>query len=251
MIIIRNYMLLIVVCVVAQLCYGQKNPAYKQIQAYTRQPEKLQKLGMNQYQAEWCTYMGYSDTTVKEFVKGGVDLVKAISRPELRDEKDKAALADCIVIGVVMKIDHDSSEVPYHTIAYIKVDRFLRNDFNVNKKEIPVLIRSGPVKGGLRLEAMHEEKLEKGEHVLLFLSATSLLFDAYYSSHSSLAYYKKVIDQSDISFLMSYKYLIDANRAINGKTGKAKELNEIIDEIEYVTRLLRRPPFGTNKDNKQ
>ena len=196
---------------------------------------------MNHYQAEWCTYMGYSDTTAEALALVGVDLVKAISSPELRNNKDKAALADCIVIGNVVRIEHDSSEVPYHTIAYLKVDKFLRNDFNVNEKEIPILIKSGPAKGGLRLEVQGEKKLDKNERVLLFLSATSLIFNSYYKSP---AYYKKIIDQRNISFLISYKYLIDGVRVTDN--GKTFELNKMMSEIEYVTRALTRSPFHAN-----
>ena len=118
-------------------------------------------------------------------------------------------------------------KTPYHTIAYVDAEYFLRNDYNVSKYRIPIMIESGP-----NYTRVPDDTLGLGNHVLLFLSSSSLINFAH---HFLQDYYNQLINDSTVRFRISGggKYLL--------KPGEQCPV-EWEDEIKQVVKMRPRVP---------
>jgi hypothetical protein len=173
--------------------------------------------------------LGYNDTIVSNLQKIGVDLLKPnVARPW--DEKYLTAISDCIVIGTVVRKEY-CLEVRswFHTIVYIQVGEYLRNDYNLPLTQIPVMIQSGP-----NNFIVGEDTLKIGEHVLLFLDANGLIRMANNNRLDNL--YNKVVNDSTIWFKIVRKYELENGKAII--RDKSKDLDEIRDNINAVLSVI-------------
>ncbi len=221
---------------------AQINPVYqKMLQNGWKYPFEngFRKLTPPEIDTEFLASMGYNDTTVANLKKLGVDLIERWKKSTVWDEKNRTALSDCIIIGTVSRIEHPFGEkFWFHTLAYIQVEEFLRNDYHLQKEQIPVLIASGPTGAGETMMQMGEDTLSVGEHVLLFLSASSLITFAANNNMRDL--YDYLINDSVVKFKIGAKYDIRDGKISN----KARERNlpEVRDEIRTVVTALHRIP---------
>lgn len=162
---------------------AQINPVYKIMRQRGWTPQSINdktKLTPNKVNEKFLISMGYNHSTISNLQKVGVDLLKLYG--SYRNVKRLTAVSDCIVIGSVARKEYPLRErASFHTIAYIQVEEFLRNDYNLPKDQIPVMIESGPTASGGRVIAGDEDTLRTGEHVLLFLTANGLIIMANYS----------------------------------------------------------------------
>lgn len=224
-----------------------KNPIYKSILEASRDLEaqkSLEKIGIKGDVNEWFAGMNYSDKTINDLKKSGIDIIEALRNFYGRDEKAKAALSDCIVIGYVSSIEYDSGKVPYHTIAHIAVEKYIRNDYHLKEREILVMLESGPVGKGSWGRASHEDSFVKDERVLLFLSASGFLIDNKYNSPE---YLTSLLNENVVRFKMlgssTGKYQIMGDDIICHQI--IKGLKETLHEIEEVTKTLN---YSRNKN---
>jgi len=189
------------------------------------------KLTPHQYQAEALISMGYNDTTVTKLQKVGADLL-ALYKPAAHwNEKVFASLSDCIIIGTVSHIEHPFGEKSwFHTVAYVRVEEFLRNDYNLPKIQIPVLLVSGPTGTGQTEIEIGEDTLGIGEHVLLFLSANELIDIA--CNNNMRDWYNQLINDSTVKFSIVAKYDIKAGKVIS--RNRERNLTDIRSDIKKV-----------------
>ena len=229
-------MLLIVSATEAQI-----NPVYqKMMQNGWRYPfgDGFRKLTASEVDTEFCRSMGYDDTTVANLKKMGVNVMERWKPSVVWDEKAWAALSDCIVIGTVLRIEHPfARNFWYHTVAYVQVEEFLRNDYGLPKGQVAVLEVSGPTgQPGESVEQIGEDTLSIGEHVLLFLSASSLITFAANNNLHDL--YNYLINDSTIRFRMLAKYDIRSGQVFS-KRGK-RTLSDAENEINKVLKTAHR-----------
>ncbi|MFZ1080625.1 MAG: hypothetical protein WAO19_01720 [Candidatus Kryptoniota bacterium] len=210
---------------------AQTNPVYhRMVQNGWKYPfEKgFRKLTPHEVDAEFNSSMGYDSATVANLKKIDVDT-----------EEKAAALSDCIVIGTVSKIEHPSWPRPwYHTVAYVQVDEFLRNDYGLPKGEVAVLEVSGPTgRPHEVMEQIGEDTLSAGEHVLLFLSASGLITFAADNNMRDL--YNYLINDSTVSFQKLAKYDIESGQVLS-KNKPLSTLFSLQDEIDTVLKVVHR-----------
>lgn len=217
---------------------AQVNPVYKIMRKRGWVPQPINnktKLTPDQVNEKFLISMGYNDTTISKLQKVGVDLLKLYGRHW--EIKNLTAISDCIVIGTVTSKEYPLlKSVFYHTIAHIQVEEFIRNDYNLPKSQVLVMIESGPTgvpgERGIRIG---EDTLRIGEHVFLFLSANGLLRMSNDSHMQKL--YEKLINDPIIRFKITAKYDIE-NGKIIGRNG-VKNLAEVKDDINTVMKAIR------------
>jgi hypothetical protein len=229
---LRYFFVIFLTIVIVSDTAAQKNVVYKTMQRYkgTDSKSRLMRMGVDKFMAESLVDLGYDDSTIVKLRTIGVDLPGLSSKEGKLDEKEKGALSDCIVIGTVARIEHPKGNIPYQTIAFVDAEEFLRNDYHVSKSQIPVMIVSGPTR-----TMIPEDTLGLGEHVVLFLSARSLIVFAH---HNLPAYYSQLINDSTIGFriLGEGKYRIESGKVFRG--GYQKSLTQVKDEIKTVLKVL-------------
>ncbi|MBZ0200295.1 MAG: hypothetical protein K8H86_10535, partial [Ignavibacteriaceae bacterium] len=120
----------------------------------------------------------------------------------------------------------------YNTIAYVEVSEFLRNDYNLSKSEIPVVIVSGPTPKNLILERVGEDTLKIGENVLLFLSASRLIAET--KINQQVEEYRKLVDNPIVKFKILSKYEVK-NGNIVDRRGSYMTMENIKKVIDSVT----------------
>ncbi|HLP60381.1 MAG TPA: hypothetical protein VK186_16185, partial [Candidatus Deferrimicrobium sp.] len=145
---------------------AQINPVYQELQK-NRKGHSKTKFGENQHKAkiDFMIDMGYDDSTAVRLKKINIDVNDLRTKMQL-NEKEKVVFSDCIVIGTVVKIEHPvdtpRAKIEYATIASVKPEEFLRNDYHLGQAEIPVIIISGPIGNGLEIIEAGEETLQLG-----------------------------------------------------------------------------------------
>ena len=219
--------------------HAQINPVYKIMKQrgwISPIENNLEKLTPDQVAREMISAMSYNDTTLLLLKKDSVNLLELYKHKIPWNDKIFAALSDCIVIGTVSKIVHPGIAPYYYTLAYVKVKKYLRNDYNLPKNLIEVLIASGPTGKGEVMMQNGEETLSVDENVLLFLSAGGLIQMASYSNMHEL--YSKLINDSRIRFRIIAKYDLEDNKAI-GKQ-RVRNLANVKSEIEKVVTIINR-----------
>ncbi len=243
--IIFVHIIFLIVFVFTLTCEAQINPVYKimKLRGWISPLEKdLGKLTPDQYEKEVLVSMGYNDTTVTKLQKAGVNLLSLHKRSGHWNEKTWAALSDCIIIGTVSRIEHPFGEKSwFHTVAYVRVEEFLRNDYNLPKMQIPVLLVSGPTGTGQTAIEIGEDTLGIGEHVLLYLSACSLIRFA--SNNHMHNLYNQLINDSTIKFSIVAKFNIETGKVIS--RNRERNLNNVRSEIKTVLTTIH--PKLSNK----
>ncbi len=216
---------------------AQENPVYKKMieRGWTPLPKNDKtELTHEQMDEEFLVSMGYNDTIISNLEKIGVDFT-LLPMYGHSDDKIFAALSDCIVIGTVERKEYPLQKGDFfHTIAYIKVEEFLRNDYNLSKIEIPVMINSGPTYTGEIMIQVGEDTLKIGENVLLFLSASGLIM------FSNDNYMYKLSDQLKndpiIRFKIMAKYDLEDGKIIGRRC--LKDLVNVKDDINAVLKAI-------------
>ncbi len=219
---------------------AQVNAVYKIMRQNGWVPQSINdktKLTPDQVNEKFIISMGYNDTIVANLNKIGVDLLKLNTTRRPWNLKTLTAISDCIVIGTVVSKEYPlEKSVFFHTIAHIQVKEFLRNDYNLSKNQVLVMIESGPtgVSGEIGIK-IGEDTLRIGEHVLLFLSANGLIRMANDSHMHKL--YEQLITDPIIRFEVTAKYDIE-NGKIIGRNG-VKNLSEVKDDISTVMKAIQ------------
>jgi hypothetical protein len=184
---------------------------------------------------EFLSSFGYNDTIISNLKKIGVDFALLRSIYGHSNDKIFAALSDCIVIGTVERKEYPLKEDDFfHTIAYIKVEEFLRNDYNLSKSEIPVMVRSGPTFSKLIMMQEGEDTLRIGENVLVFLSAHSLIMFAYNNQMDKL--YEELLNDPIIRFKIVAKYNLEDGKVIGRNS--VKDLTNVKDDINTILKAI-------------
>lgn len=220
---------------------AQVNPVYKRmVQNGWSYPFRngFRKLTPPEIDSQFCKSMGYNDSSVSNLHKVGVEVVGRWKGHVEWNKKAWAALSDCIVIGTVTKIEHPfPRHFWFHTVAYVQVDDFLRNDYGLPKGQLAILEVSGPTgKPGERVNLLGEKTLNVGQHDLLFLSASSLILFAADNNMHDL--YKYLINDSTIKFQLLAKYNVESNEIIS--KGRKQTLNSLMDSIQSVLDAIHR-----------
>lgn len=209
----------------------QNNPVYKKMQnsKISAYKGRLQKMGFNIYQSELLSSLGYDDTTITNLKKNyNIDLLKAVKTAGPRNLNTLALTSDCIVIGTVKKVEPTGWDSWFQTTAYVQVDEYLLNDYKLPKNQIPIEISSTPTR-----RVIGEETLKVGEHVLLFLNASSLINFAF--DNHEINFYNKLVNDSTVRFELLGKYNIGTNNmAIRHKNNDKLNLSEIREKINSV-----------------
>ena len=236
----KMWLLTAVIFVASSGCFGQRNAVYDAFLQRTARQESLEKAGIARDIAEWFATLGYTDKTIRDLLSSGIDIKKSMGDFYGRDEKIKTVLSDCIIIGTVSSIEHDSSEASrYHTIVHVAVKEYLRNDYRLKNKDLSIFVESGPMVGGIVEIYSHDVAFSIGERVLLFLDATSLMLSSRYNSPD---YFQSLISSKSIQFrvagLEGGKYLLSNGNAVC--LGESKSLAEIRQSIESTMRILQK-----------
>ncbi len=236
-----HIILLLFVFIPLPIVMAQINPVYSIMKSRGWTPalgESKVKPTPEQVMKSSIQAMGYSNSTIAELKRIGVNLMTMIKW----NDKRWAALSDCIIIGKVTRKEYPSDFRPwYHTLAYIKVEKFIRNDFNLPMKQIKVLIVSGPTgEGNIIATRVGEDTLKTGEHVLLFLNAEGLIEFA--SLNHLWKLYNRLINDSTIYFRIGKKYDIHSNELVC--RNEKRNLKDVESDIDSVLAII-------SKDSKK
>jgi hypothetical protein len=231
--------LTLLLCICAADLTAQLNPVYLQIQKNRKaisQGRREVKQGLTV--TEYYVDMGYDDATLARLKKVGVDVKANLFKRDL-NEKEKAVRSDCIIIGTVVRLENPPAKPEgtmrpfYTTTAYVSVEEFLRNDYRVTKGVIPVLIESNIV-GAITLKT--------DEHVLLFLSAWSVITNFEYNT--STDYYAKMIRDTTIRFeIMGFdgKYVFFSDKVWSSPERGSRSLLDVKKDVQAVVAAIKRP----------
>ncbi len=185
--------------------------------------------------SEFAKSMGYDSATIAELKKTGVRVMGRWKNPEPRNTRLWSMLSDCIVIGTVSRVEYPKWARPlYHRAVYIKVDSFLRNDYDLPKGELAVLQESGPAGHGQYEIDLTEDTLRIGEHALFFLSASQLITLAADNNMTKL--YKQLINSHEVWFRLLAKYDIISGQII--KKGKERHLSKAIRSVNSIVNVI-------------
>jgi hypothetical protein len=225
--------------------WSQKNPICKkvaQMKDLNQRKKSLERVGVTV--AYLFAVMGYSVETIRDLNSAGIDIVESLPNFYGKDEKTKTVLSDCIAIGKVERIEYDSAASSlYHTITYIHVDEFLRNDYMIGNAEIMVCSEAGPLGGGEFQAVSHDVKFVPGERVLLFLTGVAALMRA---KDFSPRFYKKIIREDSVRFEVTGsvggKYLIEGQEAVF--MGQRLSLAQLRGNVMSTIRVLEKTVFG-------
>jgi hypothetical protein len=220
---------------------AQTNPTFQRMLQNGWEPpfaNGFRRLTPAEVDSSFLKSMGYNDSTVANCRKNGIDLVGRWKKSVVWDEKTSAAMSDCIVIGKVSRIEHPfGAKSWFQTVAYVQVEEFLRNDYQLPKGLIQIMIVSGPTK-----TLLGEDTLSIGEHVLLFLSASSLITFAANNNITDL--YNQLINDSAVKFEILAKYDIRAGKMFSQT--RERDSTTVRSEITSVLNLVHRAK-PTNK----
>ncbi len=217
---------------------AQVNPVYKRMvqNGWSNPFDKgFSKLTPTEIDSEFVNSMGYSAATVSRLKKAGIRVVGRWKKRGPWDSKLWTALSDCIVIGTVAKIAFPTWVRPfYHSIVYVEVDSFLRNDYGLAKGQVAVLQVSGPSSTGLIAIAPNEPRWTVGERVLLYLSASQLITFAANNDMPKL--YNRLINSPKVRFQLIDSEDIKSNGVVMNR--KEKNLDEVVSEADSVMKII-------------
>lgn len=181
--------------------------------------------------------LGYDDTTLAHLKRAGLDISKLL-RNRIFNKKLWTALSDCIVIGTVSKITYPSWPRPwYHTVVYIHVEKFLRNDYGLPEGDIAALEESGPSgRPHIMVSRIGEHMLSVGEHVVLFLSARGLI--AFAADNNLRSLYNELIAKSEVYFEILARYDIKTGMVFSRT--KKESLQTVTDSVNSVLDVINR-----------
>lgn len=238
---IKNVSILVgAMLLTTMVCLAQKNQVYKNYLQSTGRQKALENVGIKGDLGEWFATLGYTDKTIRDLKDADIDVREALPDYFGRNEKVKTVLSDCIVVGSVVRIEYDSSKTArFHTVVYLAVEEYLRNDYSLKDNEVKIFIESGPLGGGKFGIASHDVKFKVGERALVFLDAAAAVIAAKYNSPE---YFQAIIQNEAIQFRVSGlgggKYLISNGDAVC--MGKSKPLKEVIKDIRFALQVLRK-----------
>jgi len=236
---IKYFFYLILTFLIISITDAQINPVYKVMTERGWIPlsnNAKKELTHEQMDKEFIVSMGYNDTIISNLKKIGVDFTILSTMYGHLNEKIFTALSDCIVIGTVTKKEYPLQEDDFfHTIAYIKVEEFLRNDYNISKSEIPVMIKSGPTSSEGRMIQIGEDTLKIGEYVLLFLSANGLIMES--KDNYLYKLYNQLINDQNIKFRVREKYNLEDGKVVGRNS--VKDLTSVKDDINIVIKAIQ------------
>ncbi len=178
--------------------------------------------------------MGYNDTLVSNLKKIGVELQPG-KRWDPSDIKTLTAVSDCIVVGTVISKEYPlRTRAQFNTIAYVRPDEYLRNDYNLTGEPIHIMIASGPLNSGEKMISEGEDTLFIGERALFFLTASGLI--EYADNNRMNDLYEELINNPVIRFKIISKYeLKDAkvfNRDVHiDMTDVRRDINTVINVL--------------------
>lgn len=225
---------------------AQVNPVYKIMRQRGWTPltkNNQTKLTGAQMRKNTLISMGYNDSTISNLKKIGVDLLNPKTRYYLGNIKALTASSDCIIIGTVVRKKYPLTEnIFFHTIAYVQVEEFLKNDYKLSPDQIPLMIRSGPMYNGNKMVQEGEDTLRIGEHVLLFLSANLLILNA--NNNKMYDLFNQLINDPIVRFEIFRKYNLK-DRKIIGRSG-VKSLSDVKEDINKVIKVIRKSKFSGN-----
>jgi hypothetical protein len=218
---------------------AQINPVYKTMRQRGWKPlttiEKTE-LTQDKMRNEFLVSMGYNDTVISNLKGIGVDFETLNTPYTFWNEKVLTAFCDCVVIGTVKRKEYTmEKDAFFHTIAYVQVEEFLRNDYNIPISQIPVMIVSGPISSDIMKIQENEDTLSIDEQVLLFLSANSIIRMANDNNYNHL--YNQLINDSIIRFKIIAKYRIEDGNLI-GRDG-IKDFNNVKADINTANNAIR------------
>ncbi len=218
---------------------AQVNPVYKIMRQRGWTPltkNNKTKLTGAQMRKNILISMGYNDSIISNLKKIGVDLLNPEIIYDYRNIKASIASSDCIIIGTVVRKEYPLKErATFHTIAYVQVEEFLRNDYNIPKDQIPVMIESGPTASGGKMIAGDEDTLRIGEHALFFLTADQLIIYANYNEMFDL--FDRLINDPTIRFRIFTKYDLKDDQLITKY--KFIDLSVVEDDVNTVMKAIQ------------
>lgn len=213
----RFYYFLVIFLLFYEGATAQINPVFQSIQNNRKMIVKGQMKkteSIKQAPVDFFVDMGYNDSSIVKLKKVGVDIDEIRNYKRQLNEKEKVTISDCIIIGTVTKIEHPSEnfekQTEFQTIAYVNVEEYLKNDYNLPKQQISVMIVTGPTK-----RRVGEDTLGLGEHVLLFLDAKSLMRQMEFSKRP---YFNMLINDPIVRFQIvafNGKYLLKEGMITN------------------------------------
>ncbi len=230
----KSFVAFILMTLIFSTAEAQINPVYKIMRqrGWSSHIENGKtKLSSSQLNEESLISMGYNDTIITNLQKIGVDLLSLQKASVPWNAKILAAISDCIIIGKVSKIEHPEGLQWFHSVAYVQVEKFLRNDYNIHLGQLPIMIVSSPTR-----TLVGEDTLGIGEHGLLFLSANSLIRFAANNDLHNL--FNKLINDSKINFEIIAKFDISSGKVISHN--RAKDLANVSDDIKTVLTTIHR-----------
>lgn len=228
----------IIVFLIGTRLDAQTNPVYREVEKNRKAITKgRREVKPNFTIVEPFVDLGYDDSTLARLKKVGADIERLYElNPTDWNSKVRAAISDCIVIATVTeKESFFNAPVPFsfRTIARLKVEEFLRNDFNVPASDLQVVIHSG----GHTTE-VGEDTLIKGERYLLFLSARGFLNEVEYNDSKKM--YQKMITDPTVRFMIicdiDGEYRIRNGSMMNRIS--TRNLQDTKDEISAVVNAV-------------
>jgi hypothetical protein len=164
-----------------------------------------------------------------------IDIIWGQLSFSIRDNKERTAISDYIIIGTVSNITYDSRrEVKYHTFVYVNVEQYVKG--KLDTKQIVIPRQSGPLKDHKgkegSVQVSEEASFTLGEKVLLFLDHTWYEFSGRIKNYSNQP--PEIYTNKNYFGLVdgiAGKHIIQENK-INGK-----ELSDFIKEIKPIIEI--------------
>ncbi len=215
---------------------AQVNPVYKRMVRNGWNYSSIKshpRFTATELNSDYLRILGYTNATIAHLEKAGID-IKNIYKNRIFNKKIWTVLSDCIVVGTVSKITYFPRGRPlYDGLASVRVDTFLENSYDLPKGNISVLQGSGPIGPHLVSTVYGMPSLSPGEHVILFLTASGLVFDAAVNNNTRL--YKKLTNSPKIYFKILAKYDVQSGKVVSNK--RKENLANVTDTIQSVLNL--------------
>jgi len=197
----------------------------------------LKQMGIRTMRSQFLMEMGYTADVLKAFEPvAGVKVAEAILNPPYSIEM-QTLLSDVVVHGKVASIDSLLAP-PYHSVVYIQVDEYLRNDYHLPLGKIPVLLISGP-EGRYQVRASGEVTFTPGDEVYLFLTASSLYLEL---QLNNLAGLKVLESKPDLYFRVTEMAGVyqPGGGELHSKTGTTVSVTDWRDKVTKTVKVLGR-----------
>jgi hypothetical protein len=184
---------------------------------------------------------GLTEETLAKLKQKGVDVRYSLLARTNLDERVRAALSDCVIIGVVESIIKMPApkENPFHSKVRIIVTEVLKGG-DKDLKTVEILLESGPLSDSdnLSIKVLTDPEFRAGEEVLLFMhypekdSYFTTVYRIYFQNHQPhLQRNVFVVDQSS-------KFTVTDNRV--WYHGIDKSISSVVDGVKEVDSLLKK-----------